>query len=539
MSREDLRHINTGAYHAKNRLLDHWCEFGLRKSPFSIEVNFVSGVKLGHFQDVIDSLRFFVSSPESFAIVSGHTGVGKTTILDAFILETEKRTYKIKASSSLTTEELLENLLREFSLDIPEYGVSDSAKLSLFLDEIGNYAESMILIIDDAHLLNMACINIILELINKQKDAGSLKIILAGRETLFERIIKQYTHSMINVRPLHFIVSAVPEHQIKSYLHSCLVRANWPGILPEISTSCLKQIYELSAGVPCRINMAADKMLYNEIKTSIHPEPNNNVMNNSQSGLSLHNAMVNMLLLVSYLVILCGCYGWYSSVTLQQHQSFVASPASDHNQMTTSNTNQNRIDYKKTAKVSNTNKRVITNIQFADNKHIAMPANTKSGIKKPASDLNTMQNVEFLKYLEQSEGQNVTRGDVFLHKASVNSDIKTKVEARVDSNVIRTTKKSFAYDGDKIDALNGYTIQVMGSYDISAINKFKNSTKLGSKMYVYKTMLGSKEWNILVYNSFKSYPEAKHEQATLRSRYFLQNVWVKSLDVVHKEMRKI
>jgi len=94
-------------------------------------------------------------------------------------------------------------------------------------------------------------------------------------------------------------------------------------------------------------------------------------------------------------------------------------------------------------------------------------------------------------------------------------------------------------DGDKIDALNGYTIQVMGSYDISAINKFKNSTKLGSKMYVYKTMLGSKEWNILVYNSFKSYPEAKHEQATLRSRYFLQNVWVKSLDVVHKEMRKI
>ena len=57
-------------------------------------------------------------------------------------------------------------------------------------------------------------------------------------------------------------------------------------------------------------------------------------------------------------------------------------------------------------------------------------------------------------------------------------------------------------------------------------------------MYVYKTMLGNKDWNILIYNSFKSYPEAKREQAKLRSSYHLQNVWVKSLDVVHKEINK-
>lgn len=544
MAREDLSNIHTGAYHAKNRLLDPWCEFGLEKSPFSSAIDFTSGVKLSHFQDVIDSLNYFASSSETFSIVSGYKGVGKTTVIDAFIADSDKITYKIKASSSLTKEELVEDLVYGFRLDIPEYGISNGAKLALFLDEVWGRAENSLLIIDDAHLLNLTCINMIFELISKQKDTGYLKVILTGRESLFERIVNNYTQYMAHVRPLHFIISAVPEHQIKSYLHSCLVRANWPDILPEISTGCLKQIYELSGGIPCRINMAADKILCNYIRASRYPEENNSIKHNSQNRFDSHNAFVNVFIYISYIVMLFGCYGWYASVLFQQ-QIFAESTERDHIKSALSSVVKKNTDAKierdhiKSTVASvvkkNTDTKTAVRHGFKDREIIAIKyADNRLLLKQSVSDINSMGNTEFLNYLAQSENNGITAGNVFSHKPQVGSNLKVKV----DTGLISAARKTFAYDGGKINSLNGYTIQIMGSHDINAINKFKNSTRLASQMYVYKTMLGNKDWNILIYNSFKSYPEAKREQAKLRSSYHLQNVWVKSLDVVHKEINK-
>jgi len=265
MDREDLTCARTYAAHAKYRLTDPWLDLGVASSPFAADMYIDHDALLPHFQDTVDSIRYFADASDPLAVISGYPGVGKSTIVEALCQIRDFPVCKIDATSALTQETLLERILDQCGIDVPEYGLSTSAKLTLFADEVSAETQPRLCIIEDAHLLNTACIQLVLELVSKQLGHSAFKVILVGRETLFERIIKQHSHKMMHVRPLHFIVSALPEYQLTAYLHGCLARAKWPGILPEISADTLKQIYSLSDGIPYRINLAADKVLCNAL----------------------------------------------------------------------------------------------------------------------------------------------------------------------------------------------------------------------------------------------------------------------------------
>jgi type II secretory pathway predicted ATPase ExeA len=499
--RMDLKYTRTAAYQARARLMDSWCEFGIAKSPFSGNGSQVSGVKLAHYQDTLDSLNMFSQSDETFVIISGISGVGKTSIIESFIAETDAITCVVNCNSAMPGESLFEQLLFDSGLNIPLMSMSDSAKVSLFLDEIENRAENTILVLEDAHLMNAGSLKLVLEILSKQQRTNYFKVIMSGRETLYERVIKQYTHD-IAVRPLHFLVAPLPEHQLKAYLHSCLVKANWPGVLPEIPAPVLKQIYDLSDGVPYRINLAADKILCNHLLGQDNHIPAH--LQQDSEFLS-YNFFVNCFMSVCYLVLLCGCYGWYSSVlspTKYAEKEPTVAPISTP---------------APTPKVQVASLAPVTKVSL------------------PKVDSQPMNNTEFLKYIGTKIDVSETKESLKTH-VEKNSAIKPIKIAKT----IPTSEPKINLFRDKsiLASQTGYTLQVMASYNLDTIVKFKQNSTLGENMHIHETVKDHQHWYVLTYSNFANYNAAKHAQKILQVKHNIRGAWVKSLSQVHTEINK-
>jgi len=574
MDREDLTCARTYAAHAKYRLTDPWLDLGVANSPFAVDMHIDHASLLPHFQDTVDSIRYFADASDPLAVISGYPGVGKSTIVEALCQIRDFPVCKIDASSALTQENLLELILEQCSIDVPEYGLSTSAKLTLFADEVSAETQPRLCIIEDAHLLNTACIQLLLELVSKQLGNSLFKVILVGRETLFERIIKQHSHKMIHVRPLHFIVSALPEHQLTAYLHGCLARARWPGVLPEISADTVKQIYSLSDGIPYRINLAADKVLCNALHATANQRKAPLDFLGKTGNQSHSNTMIQLFLSVAYAVLLCGCFGWYNTVKSQQATTarFVEAPSP--------------------AQAKPEPVRQVAHETAPSSVRIAAAGTT------PAPVVKGMKNSEFLRYVNAQEQSDVAENfsqalqSSTLTQRTGTTPVKTTAPISPPHTTVASAKPSiqpspnpstmptgtrqpgtqrsgltvqasavpvtqsshpvlakprittsplapgYTEDEDKILQESGYTLQIMASGHLSAVKQFQQGSRLGSNMLVYKTQRNNQDWYVLTYGQYATYQDAKAAQATVRSRYYLQHAWVKPLKAVHKEIQQ-
>ena len=93
-------------------------------------------------------------------------------------------------------------------------------------------------------------------------------------------------------------------------------------------------------------------------------------------------------------------------------------------------------------------------------------------------------------------------------------------------------------DKSTLEKWSGYTLQVMASYSLDAIVKFKKNSRLKKNMYIYETVNGYKHWYVLIYANFGTYAEAKKYQEQLNKFHHVNGAWVKSLNSVHYEMRR-
>lgn len=540
MDREDLTCASTCAAHAKRRLADPWLDLGVANNPFTVDMSVNYAALLPHFQDTVDSIRYFADSTDPLAVISGYPGVGKTTVVDALCQINDFPVCKISASSAFTQEHLLELLLEQCSIDVPQYGLSTSAKLTLFADAASAETQPRLCIIDDAHLLNTACIQLLLDLVSKQLGHSLFKIILVGRETLFERLMKQYSHMLTHVLPLHFIISALPEHQLTTYLHRCLARANWPGVLPEISEDTLKQIYSLSDGIPHRINLAADKVLSNALHANTNQQKAPLYYTGKVVNQQYSNRMMQLFLGLAYAVLLCGCFGWYNTVKLQQaantrftQVASIAPPAQVIPEPVQQAATHATPPPKRLVMAPSTGasviKRTKTTEFLRDTKTLAQPdASANFGPVSPSSPTIEQRGFTPMPLPHSSTIPTGTRQPGGLHSNPI-----------VQADVKPITQTAYTEDENKILQDSGYTLQIMASPHLSTIKQFQQGSRLGSDMLVYKTQRNNQVWYVLTYGQFTTYQAAKTAQAKVRSRYYLQHAWVKSLTTVHKEIQQV
>lgn len=201
----------------------------------------------------------------TIALITGLTGIGKSVLIKLFLSNLPKNHYKtlyihftnIKASSL-------------FKLIATELGETPKlAKERVFLqiiDKVSKINQAVLLIIDEAHLLDTDSItNLRLLVSSALQEAPPVKIILAGQDDIKKKLKHSSLADFDNRISLKFHLPPLSKAQSIAYIDFQL---NYSGASHKIFDSDVKEmIHEFSNGVPRLINNISTACLIN---ASIH-----------------------------------------------------------------------------------------------------------------------------------------------------------------------------------------------------------------------------------------------------------------------------
>jgi len=211
----------------------------------------------------VANVRFALMNHDSFVVITGEIGTGKTTVLNAALQELGPQYVTARiVHTTLKDVELLQALLSEFG--IPDYGTK---KVKL-LDELRNYfleqhlaGRHVVIIVDEAQHLSSAAVEE-LRLLSciDTRDRRIVSIALTGQPTLDDVLdedslapLRQRTRLRQRIRPLS-------EADTAEYIRHRLRVAG--GNADEMfAPETLPEIHRLTLGTPRLINTLCDSAL--------------------------------------------------------------------------------------------------------------------------------------------------------------------------------------------------------------------------------------------------------------------------------------
>ena len=158
--------------------------FGFAEEPFKrtpdVDVYFMSR----QHQNALQMLNSMLKSDESFAVLTGRPGTGKSATLRRFMQDLpDSVIFAYILFSNLKPEELLNIILDNFGAEQGNEGAE--ARFKGFLTDMGEPAKQTLLVIDEAQKMPDETLEELFALSERWAD---LKIILAGRPELDEKL---------------------------------------------------------------------------------------------------------------------------------------------------------------------------------------------------------------------------------------------------------------------------------------------------------------------------------------------------------------
>lgn len=205
-----------------------------------------------------DELRHFLSltvAERSMMLLSGQAGVGKTTAVRAFIDELPTNKYQI---IYIGQDQEGVNLSRRMaaSLGIPPQRSKAHAWLLIsqhLSDNLAEQGKEIVLVVDEAHLLDNATLEDIRLLTNADFDRTSpLTVIMIGQLSLRSRL-KITGFEALNQRlRFRYALEGLSEAETAGYIKHRLSAA---GVDTDLfTTDAIKSIFLASQGIPREIN---------------------------------------------------------------------------------------------------------------------------------------------------------------------------------------------------------------------------------------------------------------------------------------------
>ena len=263
--------------------LDYISRFGLKREPFS---------------DVVDDDFFFSESEEGkrtslsriqrlnlllhlapysdVLLVTGETGIGKTTLLHQFLARVDPswRVCALSASSTIKPDVVYQCLMREFAKDdgISPNRSDDFEGLREHIHALRESAKSPILLIDDAHELTVEVLLYILRLVQTGEDGGKrLSVIMFGEADIEHTLAQGDLQPLRNLISHSFELTPFNEADTGSYIKHRLAVAGLSHDDP-FTPAVVKVIHETSHGIPGKINELAQMVLKNSASVELTPD---------------------------------------------------------------------------------------------------------------------------------------------------------------------------------------------------------------------------------------------------------------------------
>lgn len=258
-------------------MASYWQKYGLTSDPFVDEGTEGTPFFPSRWHQQLDLLRHLARSSNMVLLVTGISGVGKTTFMEMLFAEIESKAgvCKVHGSNGVTPDVLQELIIRHIGM--PASGSAEANFQQRFVQQIERMhqeKDEFYLVIDNAHKLPKSSLALLVDVAEWQSgEVHPLHLILFGGPQL-DAMMAEITAQHLGEAMTHTIrIEPFSLEMTKDYIQHRLDQAGYEGDYP-LSELHTNQIHQASNGIPAKINIIARQMLLDNDPKSSKRKPN-------------------------------------------------------------------------------------------------------------------------------------------------------------------------------------------------------------------------------------------------------------------------
>jgi general secretion pathway protein A len=238
--------------------------YGFKELPFNVIPDPRFLYRSHSHRDALAYITYGIFQKKGFIAVTGEVGVGKTTVVNAFIdLFHQSLAIAFVFSTKFPFEQLLYLICRDFDLNVEGMNKAQMLlSLNDFLIEQYEQNKNTLLVIDEAHNLSIDVLEELRMLSNLEtRDRKLLQIMLVGQPEL---------ENILNLNELRQLKQRIPgicrigllnREEVEGYIKYRLQVAGGRNGSVRFTGDAFDEIYHYSAGIPRLINILCDRVM--------------------------------------------------------------------------------------------------------------------------------------------------------------------------------------------------------------------------------------------------------------------------------------